>query len=362
MSYDEDQTVDRLKAVRRLLDTWEADGILVGSPHNRRWLSGFSGSAGWLLVTRERAVLATDFRYWEQAAAQCPEFILHKLLRTTTAFEEFLAAEALPRTVIEANHLTLADFRRLRRQEQVTWKGVTSGIDTLRQIKSAAEIGRIRAAAAITDEAMARVNDWARPGVTERELAWQLERNMREQGADEMAFPVKVASGPNAALPHHNPGDRVLQIGDTVIVDMGAALNGYCSDLTRSFHIGEEADERFWEVYNLVQEAQTRALQTMQAGMSGRAIDALARDVIDAAGFGEAFGHSLGHGIGLEVHEGPSLARTAEEAVPAGAAVTVEPGIYLSGWGGVRIEDLVLVTAAGIDMISACPKQPIIPV
>lgn len=362
MSPMEEPTSQRLNAVRQLLDTWEADGILVGSAPNRRWLSGFSGSAGWLLVTRDKALLATDFRYWDQAQAQAPNFTLHKLLRTSTAFDDFLAAEAQPLMVIEATHLTLSDFRRLRRQAHVTWKGVTSGIDSLRQIKSAAEIARIRAAAAITDEAMARVNDWARPGVTERELAWQLERNMREQGADGMAFPVKVASGPNGAFPHHSPGDRVLQIGDAVIVDMGAALNGYCSDLTRTFHIGDEPQPRFWEVYNLVQQAQTNALQTMKGGMSGQSIDALARDVIDGAGHGDDFGHSLGHGIGLEVHEGPRLARTAAEGVRPGSVVTVEPGIYLSGWGGVRIEDLVLVTADGVDIISACPKQPIIPV
>jgi Xaa-Pro aminopeptidase len=233
-------------------------------------------------------------------------------------------------------------------------------VEALREVKAEEEIELIRRAAAITDAAMEQVPTLARVGIDERELAWQLERRMREAGADEMAFPVKVAGGPNAARPHHSPGDRPLQVGDTIIVDMGAAVGGYRSDLTRSFHLGADPGQKFWEVYNLTLQAQKTALAEMRAGMSGREIDGLARSVIEAGGYGDDFGHSLGHGVGLEIHEGPRLGRTTDEAAPAGAVVTVEPGIYLPGWGGIRIEDLVLLTAEGAETISACPKTPII--
>jgi Xaa-Pro aminopeptidase len=229
-------------------------------------------------------------------------------------------------------------------------------------VKTAVEIQKLRAAAAITDKAMAQVNQLARPGMTEKELAWALERQMREDGADGMAFPVIVASGPNSALPHHQTSNRRLQVGDVIIVDMGAELNGYKSDMTRSFYLGDEPTEKFWEIYNLVLAAHTAVFDQLRPGMTLRQIDSIARDLITAAGQSEHFGHGLGHGVGLDIHEAPFLSQRApkEARIQAGMTVTIEPGIYIPGWGGIRIEDFAWVTKNGLEQISHCPKTAVI--
>jgi Xaa-Pro aminopeptidase len=234
-------------------------------------------------------------------------------------------------------------------------------VEPLRAVKSAEELQLIRRAAAITDSVAAQIPALIRPGMTERELSWELEKRLRESGANGTAFPIIVASGPNAALPHHASGDRMLQRGDALIVDMGAAVSGYMSDLTRSFFLGETPDAQYAAVYDAVQEAQRRALAGMRAGMTGRAVDALARDRLVEAGYGDHFGHGLGHSLGLEIHEQPRLSRLNEKPLPAGVVLTVEPGVYLPGWGGVRLEDLVLLTEAGVEVLSACPHVGVAP-
>jgi Xaa-Pro aminopeptidase len=352
-------TLQRIETVRTLLDKWEVDAMLIGSPHNRRWLSGFTGSFGWLLVSAEKAILGTDFRYVEQAGRQTPEFDLFKWVRADglDAWRQFLGRET--RIGIESQYITLADYATMQQLDGVAWKPLAMTVEPLRDVKDSAEIEQIRAAAAITDFAMAQVHRLAQPGVTERELAWQLEKIMREHGADGLAFETIVASGPNGALPHHRPTDRKLQIGDNITIDMGARLDGYHSDMTRAFYLGDEPDEQFWTIYNLVLSAQQNVLDHLKAGLTGAETDALARDVIAKAGYGANFGHGLGHGVGLFIHEGPRLAATENGVIPAGAAVTVEPGVYIPGWGGVRIEDLVIVTQDGIEVLSKCQKKPI---
>lgn len=351
----------RLTAVRQQFTTWQVDGALISSPSNRRWLSGFTGSNASLLITPNNALLATDFRYWEQATAQAPDFTLFKHQRRAEDDEAFFAAISAANIGIEANHVTLTEFDRLQAATPINLIPLAETVEPLRQIKSAAEIEAIAAAAAITDQAMAQVNNLARPGMTEKELAWTLEKTMRELGADEMAFTVIVASGPNSALPHHHPGERVLQRGDAIIVDMGAQLHGYKSDMTRTFHLGSEPDAQFWAVYNLALAAQTAVLTHAKPGMTTLTIDALARDVITTAGHGDHFGHGLGHGVGLDIHEAPFLSPLREEKpVVSGMTVTVEPGVYIPGWGGVRIEELCHVTSAGLEPLSRCPKIPII--
>lgn len=352
----------RLAAVRRHLAEWGVQAVLISSAANRRWLTGFTGSWGFVLVSAEQALLATDFRYWEQARQQAPDFTLFQWRRNTEKAmpAEFLAQAGVNRVGLEANDVTLAAYETWRTATGIDFTPLKSSVEPLRAVKTQFELGKIRAAAAITDRAMQQMQTLAQPGLSERQLAWALEKAMREDGASGMAFDVIVASGPNAALPHHHPGERQLEIGDAIVIDMGAELDGYHSDLTRTFFLGSDPTARFREVYHLVWQAQEAALRGLRAGLTGQAADALARDVITAAGHGEQFGHSLGHGVGLEIHEEPRLAASNDKPLPERAVVTVEPGVYIPGWGGVRIEDLVVLTADGLEMLSACPKTPVI--
>ncbi len=354
----------RITNARKLIKYWKADGLLIGSPANRRWLSGFTGSSGWLLITRKAAFITTDFRYWERVQSEAPLYTLVKGNGKDRLPAGMLQEGEVKRIVIESSQITLSEFDSLRSQMDgnVKWLKKRETVEPLRAVKSEEELALIRRAAAITDQAIALIPRLARPGVTERWLAWQLEREVRELGADGVAFDIIVASGPNAALPHHHPGDRELQAGDAIVVDMGALVDGYHSDLTRTFYLGGEADDAFLNVYNLVLEAQSNALRQMRSGMSCKAVDALARDVISEAGHDQHFGHGLGHGVGLEIHEQPWLSRSLPDAVVvAGSIVTIEPGVYIPGWGGVRIEDLCLLTEQGITVLSHAPKVPLIP-
>jgi Xaa-Pro aminopeptidase len=233
-------------------------------------------------------------------------------------------------------------------------------VEELRQVKDPAEVEAVRAAVELTDQAYEHAVELLRPGMTEKQVAWEIEKFMREHGAEGIAFESIVAAGPHAALPHHSPTDRPIATGEPVTIDCGARLNGYCGDLTRSFCLGS-ADERFAEVYGVVLRAQEAALGGLRAGLTGREGDALARDIIREAGHGDAFGHSLGHGIGLAVHELPRVSARSEDVLRAGMLTSVEPGIYLPGWGGVRIEDLVVIEADGARNLTRAPKTMVIP-
>ncbi len=357
-------THERLARVRAALPGWGVDGLLVSDPFNRRWLSGFTGSAGWLLILPDSAWLATDFRYWEQAAAEAPAYTVHQMGEKRIISETVREVAAGRRLGVEASHLTLQAFADLQQVEGVTWQPLKETVEPWRAVKSAAELETIRRAAAITDAVAARIPQMVRRDMSERELAWLIERAMRDEGAQAVAFDVIAASGPNAALPHHHPGDRRLQEGDSLIIDMGAQVDGYKSDLTRTFYLAGPAggpSEQFQAVYGTTLRAQQAALAGLRPGLSGVEGDALARDVISAAGHGDHFGHGLGHGLGLFIHEQPRLSPLSTNAsLEAGMVVTVEPGIYLPGWGGVRIEDLVLLTADGVELLSHAPKEPVI--
>ena len=353
--------IDRLSAIRANFDEWQVDALLLISPANRRWASGFTGSAAQLLISRQRAVLATDSRYWEQAAAEAPAFEIFQMRDEKDAMANFLATAGAQRIGVESSHVTLARQAALDKHEGFVWVPLASTIEPLRAVKSAGELAAIRAAARLTDATVAQVPRLARPGVSERAVAWELEKFMRETGAEATAFDIIVAAGPHSALPHHHPGERLLQAGDIIVVDLGAQLGGYKSDLTRTFYLGETADDAFWAIYNTVEQAHGAAIAGIRPGVTGKDVDALARDLIAAAGHGDHFGHGTGHGVGLEIHEEPRFSRLAEKTIiPAGAVMTVEPGIYLPGYGGVRIEDLLHVTTSGAEYLSAAPKSPLI--
>lgn len=352
----------RLARVRAALEEWGVEGVLISNPMNRRWLSGFTGSAGWLLILPDAAWLATDFRYWEQAAAQAPAFAIHQMGERRVITETVRDVAAGRCLGVEANHLTVQAFADLQAVENVSWKPLETTVEMWRAVKSEDELATIRRAAAITDIAVSQVPELARPSMTEAELAWLVEKSLRENGGEAVAFDVIVASGPNAALPHHHPGERRLQPGDAIVVDLGAQVDGYKSDLTRTFFLGAEPDAQFREIYDLTLRAEMTALEGIRPGLSGVAADALARDVIGSAGHAEHFGHGLGHGVGLDIHEEPRLSPLSKTtALEPGMVVTVEPGVYLPGWGGVRIEDLVVVTEDGVELLSHAPKEPAIP-
>lgn len=354
----------RLQLVRNKLDDWGVNTLLVDSASNRFWLSGFTGTAGWILISENKAILGTDSRYWIQALSQSPAFELMRFKGDPESYlAQFLAEAAEGPIGIESQHLSLKQFEKLNKIIDAEWIKLDGALESLRQTKTNEEVDTIRKAAGLTDKAMAEVKNFARPGITELDLAWQLEKVMREAGATGLSFPIIVASGPNSARPHHEPGERTLAEGDTIIVDMGARCDGYCSDLTRTFYLGNGPSDRFNEIYEHVLDAQVNALQNMKAGMNGRDIDLLARDIINRAGFSNEFGHGLGHGVGIDIHESPNLSqRSTEEGLIASVVVTVEPGIYIEDWGGVRIEDLVLLTKNGVEILSHCEKIPHIPV
>jgi Xaa-Pro aminopeptidase len=365
----------RLARLRGLFEAAGIDALLVSQPHNRRYLSGFTGSTGWLLITRDEALFAADFRYYEQVGLECPGYELVRFGATGRGF----ADEALPallahcagqRVGFEADHLTYHEFETWSAQAgparqagpaERQWVPTTGLVKGLRAVKDADEIGTLRAAIKLGDEALAAALAEARPGMTERELAWLIESYIRTHGAESLAFDTIVGVGPHGAQPHHQTGDAPLVAGEPIVIDMGARLRGYCSDLTRTVCLGQPNDaERFWEVYNTVLQAQLAAEALARAGVSGQAVDASARDLITQAGYGPNFGHGLGHGVGLFIHEEPGFNRSNIAPLVPGNVVTVEPGIYLPGWGGVRIEDIVLITEDGAEVLTTAPKEPII--
>jgi len=352
----------RLGALRELLPAREIDALLVSGPENRRYLSGFTATDpkwGMLLITASAALLLTDFRYrdWARQEAQDCEVCIHKVDLTET-LSEHLTALQVRRLGFEAGHITYQQYQHLTQTVaaaglQVAWQPLEGLVEGLRQIKTGAELAVMRRALTLTETVMRQVAAALAPGQTERQVAWEIEKRLREGGAEDMAFPPIVAAGPNSARPHHHPGDYALKAGEPIIIDMGAKIDGYCSDMTRTFIIGA-ADDHFRKIYSLVRQAQAVAEAGLKAGMDSLAGDGLAREVIAAAGYGEAFGHSLGHGVGLAVHETPNLSPSEARRgpLPAGCVLTVEPGIYLDGWGGVRLEDMVLLHPEGAEVLN----------
>jgi Xaa-Pro aminopeptidase len=344
---------DRQAALRRRQDELGLDGLLVSHGPNLRYLTGFTGSAGLLLVLPDRALLITDFRYQEQAPAEAGD-AAEVVLESSNLWDRLRRVlEPMPkrRLGFESQHLTVRDADRLSRLEVAEPVPVQDLVEQDRMIKDAGEVEAIRAAAELAHAALEALLPTIRAGQTEQDIAARLELNLRVRGSEWHPFQTIVAAGERSALPHARAGSRPLARGELLLIDFGATLHGYCADITRTVVLGR-ADERQREVYGIVEAAQRAAIRGLGPGMSGKAGDALARDLIDRAGYGEAFGHSLGHGLGLEVHEAPRLARTAQEPLPAGAVVTVEPGIYLPGWGGVRIEDDILLTASGTRVLT----------
>lgn len=337
-----------------LLVERELDRMLVTDLVNVRYLTGFGGTNGACVCGPGTRLFLTDFRYTERAEQEVEGWEVH------TVEDDWLggvAARLAGRTGFEDDHMPVRALRRLEEKlpEGIELVAAGGSVEKLRRVKDESELAAVAAAAELADEAWRWSLERGLAGRSERDVARAAEARIRELGGDP-SFPAIVAAGPNGALPHAEPGEREIGRGELVVFDMGARLDGYCSDGTRTFATGEPG-ERAREVYEVVLGAQAAALGAVAAGARGEALDAAAREAIETAGYGERFGHGLGHGVGLEVHEAPRLSQRSEDVLEAGEVVTVEPGIYLPGELGVRIEDLVVVTADGCRNLSGLPKD-----
>jgi Xaa-Pro aminopeptidase len=329
------------------------DAVVVSSPANVRYLCGFTGSSGLLLLTREASILVTDFRYREQSELETGRSVRIDIVKRDPWAEVFGHCEksGVQQAAFESDTVAESLAVRLRARRKVKFRGARDIVAGLRTVKDPSEVEKIRGAAALAEAALAEIVPLIKPGVQEIVLAAELERELRIRGSERHPFETIVASGPRSALPHARTTDREFKLGEFVLIDFGATYQGYCSDLTRTFVVGQ-ADERQKMVYGLVRDAQSRALKGLKAGITGAEGDMLARGLIEEHGFGDAFGHSLGHGLGLDVHEEPRVSSANDRPLPEGCVVTVEPGLYFPGWGGVRIEDDVHLTATGADLLT----------
>jgi len=348
---------DRLQKLRQGLVEQGIDALLISQPENRYYLSGFDGSSGYLLITPQKATLATDFRYIEQAKTQAPDYEIFRITSDTDSwFPELVAGLNLERLGFEAGDVTFAMYWRLtelfsKAESRLKLVPVGGLVESLRSKKEPEEIELITKAVEITDNAFKYIEEIIHIGMTEKELAWEIERFLRETGSEAVPFDIIVASGPNSALPHAKPSSRAIRAGEPVIIDIGAKCGGYSSDLSRTTCLGS-GDDTFNKIYDTVLRAQQAALTGIEAGMTGDQADSLARAVIEQAGYGEAFGHGLGHGLGLAPHEQPRLGPRSSDRLVDGMVFTIEPGIYLVGWGGVRIEDDVVMESGKARLIS----------
>jgi len=352
----------RLQKLHQKLAENELDAILISCAENRRYLSGFTGSAGFLLISPKSAILATDFRYVEQAKQQALEFDITRIKgELTTWFPEVVSSLPIRRLGCEAGDISFTTYRQLAEvinslQSPLQLVPTEGLVESLRAIKEAEESAQLMAAAQLADAAIEYISSIIHPGMKEKEIAWEIEKFLRQNGSESLPFDIIVASGPNSALPHAKGGERSISSGEPIIIDLGAKVAGYSSDLTRTICLGP-ADETLTKIYDLALEAQLIALDSLAVGMSGEEVDRLARRVIEQGGYDEAFGHGLGHGIGLAPHEKPRVGPNSTDILQEEMVFTIEPGIYLEGWGGVRIEDMLILKKGGPRVLTKATRS-----
>nr|WP_295975553.1 Xaa-Pro peptidase family protein [uncultured Bacillus sp.] len=352
--------MEKIEKIRAAIENQGLDGILITSPYNRRYVSNFTGTAGAALISRSHAHFITDFRYVEQASKQCTGYEIVQQQRTIQEEIAKLSQDlGIRKLGFESEYMTYAAYQEYKAAVSVNFVPISNVIEKLRLIKTASEIKILKEAAEIADAAFNHILQFIQPGKTELEVANELEFFMRKAGATSSSFDTIVASGVRSALPHGVATDKVIEKGDMVTMDFGALYQGYVSDITRTISVGEP-DEKLKELYYIVLEAQIRGVAGFRPGISGKEADALTRDYIIEKGYGEYYGHSAGHGIGLEVHEGPALSVRSDTILETGMVVTCEPGIYLPGLGGIRIEDDVLITSNGNELLTHSAKELII--
>ena len=354
---------DRIEKLRRLFDDANIEALYVSSPENLYYLSGFTSGDGALLVSEEQVALLTDSRYLEQAKQESPGCVLVEM---RDSYPDTLAAYLrnfrISKLGLDGKHLCYKDYHSFKDRLSGLNIVETGGlVEKLRLIKDGQEIDKIKTAVGMADQAFADVLPILKPGLSEREIALRLEYNMKRLGADDIAFKIIVASGARSALPHGVASGKRLETGDLVTMDFGAVFQGYHSDITRTMVI-DEPDQQQYKIYQIVLEAHLKAMDTVRDGVVAWEVDKAARDIITANGYGEYFGHGTGHGLGLYIHEDPRLSQKDQTVLRKGMTVTIEPGIYLPGWGGVRIEDTVVVEDHGCAVLTGSPKMELISV
>jgi Xaa-Pro aminopeptidase/Xaa-Pro dipeptidase len=353
--------MSRLQRFREQLKQLNLDGMIITNLQNRRYLSGFTGSSGVLLISESKAVIVTDFRYWQQVSEEVKDFDLHRqgpnLWQSVFQFIKGLSWKQVGFEAAGINYYEYQQWKEIAPQLELV--PTNDLVEQLRWIKDEAEISKLAEAARITDYAWENTIKIMKPGVKEMDLALEFDYQLRLNGAEGSAFTTIVASGARSALPHGTATAKEILPGDLVVIDGGALYQGYHADMTRTVVLGNATSEQF-KIYDIVLSAQMEALANLKAGLTGKTVDGVAREIIVRHGHEEHFGHGLGHSVGLDIHERPRLSQTEIAQVPAGAAVTVEPGIYIPGWGGIRIEDLVIVEKDGYRNLTGSPKNQLI--
>lgn len=350
----------RLKRLRASM-AGKFDCLLVTDLKNIRYLSGFTGSSAYIIVSASKAFFLTDPRYTAQAKEEVKGFKVRIFKKALETIAETIGEIKPGATGFESGVLSFDTYQRLRSalKGKTGVKPAPGLVNSLRKKKDPFEIERLREAAKLLDKGFARAMKLIRPGVAEKDAAFSIETFWRKSGAEALAFDTIIASGARGALPHGKASDKLVKKGELVVVDMGCLLNGYNSDETRTFVTGRP-DAKQKEIYGIVKEAQAAAVASVKPGVKTSFVDLAARKVIDKAGYGKYFGHGTGHGVGLDIHEGPGLGPTGDEVLEEGMVITVEPGIYLPGWGGVRIEDMALVTRDGAELLTSTTRDLVI--
>ena len=350
--------MSQLSAIRSLLASQQLDAVLISSRQNKFCHTGLLSSSGYVLITARSQHIIVDFRYYAELAAKTTHYQLHCSDAAHSPWQiinQIVAAEGLQRIGFEGNHLSYDESQRLA--SQLAGSLQSTNLDGLRRIKTPQEIATIRQACRIADNACEHIRQFIQPGMTEQQVAAELEWFMRQQGAEKPSFDTIVASGVRGAMPHGKASDKVINAGELVTLDFGAQYQGYCSDMTRTFLVAAAATPHpLYDIYQIVLQAQLAAIAAIRPGVPCQVVDAAAREVIKAHGYGEQFGHNTGHAIGIDVHENPRFSPSDTTLLQPGMLLTVEPGIYLPNLGGVRIEDVVLVTESGCEVLYQMPK------
>lgn len=349
--------MERIEKIRNGLEERHIDAALVFEPHNIYYISGFTGGEGCVVITESRAYLVTDFRYIEQAKNESPEFEVVRVDNPAKDLSGFISGLGISSVGFEEDFVSFGTYTNLKSSlEDIELIPLNGLIEDIRQVKDEDEVDRISKAQVLAEEALSYVKGMIRPGLTERQIALELEFYIKKKGSSGLSFDTIVASGLRSSLPHGKATDKVIEDGDFVTIDFGIVWDWYCSDMTRTYVVGRASDKQK-EIYNVVLEAQVTALEGIKAGLTGIEADKLARDIIEKYGYGDYFGHGLGHGVGLQVHELPMVNKRGAKPLEENSVITCEPGIYIPGFGGVRIEDLLVVKDNGILNLTHIDKK-----